>query len=164
MCEIDDICRYIVSGKHAFVGCDSSVRRDDLARKLALDLSDRPYQVIDASNCQSGQQFAVAFADACNALVGAIDTSLPPRRFSLSGMLAEVMQQFSQAERQGFLFINHIDSLIQSQHTFEIEGALRSVMQLHDDVTVVLCGSNEIIDLIGQSDRPFYLSFRIFRL
>jgi len=75
------------------------------------------------------------------------------------------MKHFSEVERQGYLILNNIDSIISLQQTIEVEGPLRSIMQLRHDIAVVLCGSNKIIDkLVGDSHRPFYLSFRVFRL
>ena len=76
----------------------------------------------------------------------------------------DTMALFHESDRQGYLLCNKIDAAIESQSSYEIEGALRSVMQLQNDIAVILCGSNDVIDEIGRSDRPFYLSFRVFRL
>jgi len=51
------------------------------------------------------------------------------------------------------------------QRPIEVEASLRSVMQIYDDVTVVIIASNEMInELVGDYDRPFYMTFRVFRL
>ena len=58
-----------------------------------------------------------------------------------------------------------MDQVIELQRTFEFEGPLRSVMQLYDDVAVAIVASNDIINgLVGDYERPFYMSFRVFRL
>ena len=85
------------------------------------------------------------------------------RRGTVSGYLQDAMQLFQLRGKQGFLIFVHIDRMIASQSSFEIEGALRSAMERYDDIAVVLCGSEATIDEMRQDDRPFYLSFRAFR-
>lgn len=75
------------------------------------------------------------------------------------------MLAFGAAERQGYLILSDIDRPMRMQRTFELEGPLRSVMQLHDDVAIVLIGSNDVINkMVGDNKRPFFMSFRVFRL
>jgi len=160
-----DVASYIQSGEHAFIACDDPNLRNDFVRFLQGTLAGSPIEYIDSDRVSRLRDFAVAIVESCRCLVTTI-ASLPMERTpGIANSLKETMLAFDAAERQGFLIIDNIDSVIEMQRTIEIEGPLRSVMQIHNDVAVVLCGSNRVInDMVGSYDRPFYMSFRVFRL
>lgn len=166
-----EILSYIEVGYHAFIGCDDPGRRDEIVALLKSKLSSNPVECTDGRGLNTYREFAEAMAKDCKKLSAALGIrsriahSLRKRALSISQNLEETMRAFDVTERQGFLILNHIDPIISSQRTVEIEGSLRSVMQLRDEVAVILCGSNDVIDgMVGDYDRPFYLSFRVFRL
>lgn len=161
----EDISNYIQSGEHAFIACDDSDRRNAFVRSLQDNLADSPVGYIDGNYALKLRDFAVAIVESCHRLIGALGVSVKQRDLSIANSLDEAMQVFDATGHQGFLIIDNIDPVIEMQRTIEIEGPLRSVMQLHDDVAVVLCGTNKVInDMVGNYERPFYMSFRVFRL
>ncbi len=162
--DVSEVLEYLSLGHHAFVGCDSTALLKEFEERIRQSIEGAPVVVIDASELVSGEPFSNAMLAALKKLCRLIHKRLPKRLVTLSAYLTATMNFYSDQGRQGFLIINHIETLIQSQGNFEVEGTLRSAMQLQDDVAVVLCGPNKTIDLMGRSDRPFYLSFRIFRI
>ncbi len=123
----------------------------------------QPLAVIDGRESESGKAFSEKLVSACNNLMRAIGEKTALSSLTVSSYLLDAMHLFQMREEQGFLIFVHIDPMIESQGTFEIEGALRSAMERHNDISVVLCGSKTTIDKMRQDDRPFYCSFRTFR-
>ena len=156
--------RYISRGEHAFVAIDCEHRREAFVQELNEALSGQPCVLIDGQNAVSGRPFARALIQGCDQLVESIGIGMEPDNCTVSGHLLATMRLFQAQQQQGYLVFNSIDPMIQSQTIFEIEGALRSAMQHNDHVAVVLCGSEATINEMGGSDRPFYCSFRAFRL
>ena len=158
-----DVIRYISRGEHAFVAVDDLSVRESFVEQLKVGTSDKPFALIDCREASSGLAFNNALVSACNSLATAIGEAGPPNWVTMSGYLLDTMQIFSRRENQGFLVITNIDRVIASQNSFEVEGALRSAMERCDAIAVVLCGSETTITEMGYDDRPFYLSFPIFR-
>lgn len=157
-----DAISYIETGQHAFIAIDEHETRDRFAALLDARLKGQSFAVIDGRESESGKAFSGKLVSACNSLILAIGEKTTLRSLTVSGYLQDAMHLFQSCEKQGFLMFNHIDSMIESQGTFEIEGALRSAMERHNDIAVVLCGSKMTIDKMRQDDRPFYCSFRTF--
>jgi hypothetical protein len=157
-----DAISYIATGRHAFIAIDEHETRNRFAVLLDARLKGQPFAVIDGRESESGRAFSEKQVSACNSLVLAIGEKTALRSLTVSGYLQDAMLLFQTCEKQGFLMFNHIDPMIGSQGTFEIGGALRSAMERHDDIAVVLCGSKTTIVKMCQDDRPFYCSFRTF--
>ena len=170
---VDDVSRftdYVRSGNHAFLASDDAELLIKTVEKLQTTLIGQRSEVVDCVNIKSLSEFASAFGKQCERLVATLGFRARwqywsrHRRFGIANDLREAMNNFAAVEQQGYLTVNRIDGVIDMQKTMEIEGALRSVMQLQHDIAVVLCGSHDTINkIVGDSHRPFYLSFRVFR-
>ncbi len=161
----DEIVRYIRHGYHAFIGCDDPPRCETFVKFLRDALSGDPVECINGSQALNRHDFAVLIVEACQQLVATLGSRFQPSLLGIAPSLEEAMLTFSAADRQGYLILRDIDPAIRMQRTIEFEGPLRSVMQCHDDVAVILIGSNDIInEMVGGYERPFYMSFHVFRL
>lgn len=160
-----DIIRYVQSGLHAFVACDELAKRDHIVQSLQDALDEHPVELIDGGQVLDRRDFALRLVTACQRLVSGLEGPPLQGRPSIAGSLEEAMLRYRDEGRQGFLLLNDMDPVIEMQRTIEFEGPLRSVMQRYDDVAVVLLASNDTINhLVGDYDRPFYMSFRVFRI
>ena len=155
---------YVVSGQHAFVASDEPAELDLFVSDLRKALVDEPIQIVNALETSSNEQFANRVVSACLVLLASINSGLSSAPITLYSYLEQTMLRFGEKNKQGYLVVNHIDTVINRQSTFEVEGAFRSAMQLYDDVAVVWLASRETVLAISRSDRPFYLSFRKFGL
>lgn len=161
----DEILRYIEHGYHVFIGCDDRKTRDSFVDSLQIALDGEIQECIFCGDVSNLRNFATRVVNACQNLVFALGVPSLLRMLSIASSLEEAMEVYSQRSRQGYLILSNMDDVIQMQRTIEVEGPLRSVMQIHDDVAVVIIASNDTIDeLVGDYDRPFYMSFRVFRL
>lgn len=160
----ESIIQYFTNGRHAFVACDDKAVLDRTVHTIEAILAQRPLAVIDASDATDLRSFAEEVVESCSALLQLIGSRLPSGSGSLAAYLGETERLFQKKSRQGFLVINHIDCVLELQKTIEIEAPFREVMQFHDDVAIIWLGTREAVIAMHQSDRPFYLSHRIFWL
>jgi len=134
-------------------------------RALLTALCDNPTVHIRGVEVTDRRDFAVKLVEACQQLVLSIGRKFRPSLSGIAPSLELAMKSFGAKGYQGYIVISEIDSVIRMQRTIEFEGPLRSVMQLHDDVAIIMIGSNTVInEIVGDYDRPFYMSFRVFRL
>lgn len=160
-----DVIAYIRDGYHAFVGCNDPERRDSFVESLQIALDGELQECVFGSGISTHEEFATQVVGVCLRLVAALGVPFLERRPSIATSLEEAMQLYRDRRRQGYLILGDMDRVIEMQRTFEFEGPLRSVMQLYDDVAVVIVASNDIINgIVGDYERPFYMSFRVFRL
>lgn len=163
--ELTDIINYFKGGHHAFVGCDDPDERDKFVEALQVELDGEIQECIVGSGVSNREEFVAKIVIACLNLVAALGVPFLERRPNIANSLAEVMDLYSERARQGFLILSELDRVIEMQQTIEFEGPLRSVMQLQSDVAVVIIASHDTINgLVGDYARPFYMSFRVFRL
>lgn len=162
---------YVEGGDHAFISCDNRVRREQIVKKLQEYVSHDSVERIDCDGIASISEFSDQLASHLEKLVSTLGLRhrlryrFRNRQFGISKDLDEAMKSFRESERQGHLILNNIDAVIELQTGMEVEGPLRSIMQQKHDIAVVLSGTSRVIDkLVGDSHRPFYLSFRVFRL
>ena len=160
----EDVVQYFANGQHCFVACDDEVKRDAVVHTAKKVLSDRSLECIAGDSNANLEEFGISMVAASNGLVSSIGAPTATGRLSLSELLHETMLRFREREHQGFLVVNHVDGILALQHSFEIEAAFREIMQRYNDVAILWIGSSSAILDIGQSDRPFYLSFPIFWL
>jgi hypothetical protein len=159
---VDDALKYFALGQHAFVASDAEAQRNLVVREAKKALSGEPLECISGDSIANLEDFGKSIVAASSGLVSSIGACAAIGRLSLSEVLNETMFEFRERGRQGFLVVNHVDRILALQHSYEIEGAFREIMQRFSDVAVLWVGSNSAILDIGQSDRPFYLSHRIF--
>ncbi len=160
-----DVTNYVQHGYHAFVGCNDPNQYASFVETLQIALDGRIQGCIFCSDISSLRGFAVNVVEACQNLVAALGAPSLNRALGIASSLEEAMEVYSKNSRQGYLILGNMDQVIGMQRTIEIEGPLRSVMQLRDDIAIVIVASNETIDgLVGDYHRPFYRSFRVFRL
>lgn len=163
--EPTDIINYVRSGYHAFVGVDDPNKRDQFVESLQVALDGEIQECITCGDISGRRQFVARIVISCLNLVAALGVPFLEERPNIASSLQEVMGVYSGRGRQGYLILSDMDRVIEMQRTFEFEGPLRSVMQLYDDVAVAIIASNDTINgLVGDYDRPFYMSFRVFRL
>ncbi len=163
--EPADVIDYIQNGYHAFIGCDDGHKCDSFVESLQVALDGEIQKCIACGDLLDCNDFAAELVAACQDFAGALGQSVLQRRLNIASSLEEVMDLYGEGDRQGFLLLNNMDNVIKMQRTYEIEGSLRSVMQIFDDIAVVIVASNDTINgLVGDYDRPFYMSFRVFRL
>ena len=160
--SIKSLCEYVREGNHAFVSCETAAARTHVLDRLQEHLAGIPVQHLAAETISSLEDFGRRYSTSCQDLVAQIGSRITPRS-SVSGWLQAAMVEFEEAGRQGALLISGFDNIVSLQRTFEVEGALRSVMQMSADVAVVIFATEKTLVKIGQDDRPFYLSFPIFR-
>ena len=175
---IDSVAAYVGRGRHAFIACDSSYDLCEVASRLVNALRSKLVAQIHGNQIRSVENFAEAVAKSCSDLQAKLGTMKKLRlpltgakvestypSLSIATNLTATMRIFNAADSQGFLVIRNIDHVVALQNSIEIEGPMRSAMQRHNDIAIVVCGSNNVINkLAGESDRPFYMSFRIFRI
>lgn len=90
---------------------------------------------------------------------------MPDHRRGIASSLEIAMKAYDAANKQGFLVLNNMDPVINMQRRIEFEGPLQSIMQLRNNIAVVIVATKSTIDkLVGDRDRPFFMSFRVFRL
>ena len=161
---------YVLDGNHAFLACDDSELLTRIAEKLKAALIQQPTEFVDCFGIESTSEFSSVFSKRCGCLAKTLGiTSFlryrrRNRRLGIANDLRDAMDMFGSKGQQGYMVLNQFDGVVEMQKTMEIEGALRSVMQLRSDVAVVICASHSTINkLVGDSHRPFYLSFRVFR-
>lgn len=155
---------YVASGQHAFVACDEPAELDQFVSDLSQALVDEPVQIINALEPENNNEFSYRVASACLELLSSIDCGLSREPLGLHDFLEETMLGFREMNKQGYLIVNHIDTVIDRQSNSQVEGAFRTAMQFYNDVAVVWTASRETILAINGDDRPFYLSFRNFGL
>ena len=159
---VGDAIEYFVSGQHAFVASDAEAQRNLVVREAKKVLSGKPLECISGDSIANLEDFGKSIVAASSGLISSIGARPAIGRLSLSELLSETMSKFRERGRQGFLVVNHVDRILALQHSYEIEGAFREIMQRFSDVAVLWIGSNSAILDIGQSDRPFNLSHRVF--
>ena len=166
--EIDvsatDVARYVASGQHAFIACDDSNSRNEIVATIRSTVLGHPLQYVDGNDFTKLGSFAVQISRSCEQLCLSIGSRMSYQGETLTTCLRETAQQFRSKNRQGFLIINNIDGIIALQNTFELEAPFREIMQFYEDLAIVWIGSNATILEMNDSNRPFYLSFRIFWL
>jgi hypothetical protein len=159
---LEDVVQYFASGEHCFVACDDIVVLNQLATSISESLAKERIEVVDGRSVEDLKSFAEAIVECCDNLLNRVGCCFPRNPESLSECLVDTERCYLDKRQQGFLVINHIDCVIEMQKTFEIEGPFREIMQFYDDVAIAWLGSRDSIIAIHQSDRPFYLSHRIF--
>lgn len=161
----DKVIRHVRCGCHAFIGCDDLATGEQFVQALGVALPESPIECVRGGKVANTRDFAVQIVESCQRLVKGIGGRFHPSMSGIAPSLESAMLAFGAAERQGYLILSDIDPPIRMQRTIELEGPLRSVMQLHDDVALVFIGSNDVINkMVGDYERPFYMSFRVFRL
>lgn len=163
--KVIELAQYFSTGRHAFAASDDATQLDLAMARVLESLGDAPNYVIDCRESNDLSEFA---REVDKEGIGQLIADIGVERANLEGILtarlANAMDCFRDHGSQGYLILNHVDSMINLQNTFEMEGAFRGAMQFHDDIAVLWLGSKETIIDINQDDRPFYLSFRIFWL
>lgn len=160
-----DIIKYFLYGYHAFIGCDDPSERDSIVESLQISLDGQIQERIFCEDVSTLTDFATKIVETCQSFVVALGAPSLQRMQGIASSLEEAMKVYGQSNRQGYLILSDMDNVLDMQRTFEIEGPLRSVMQLRDDIAVVILASNDTIDgMVGDYKRPFYCSFRVFRL
>lgn len=163
--EPADVIDYIQNGYHAFIGCDDGNRRESFVESLQVALDGEIQKCIACGDVSDCSDFAAQLVAACQDFASALGQPVLQRRLNIASSLEEVMDLYGKRERQGFLILNNMDKVIETQRTMEVEGSLRSVMQIYDNIAVAIVASNDTTNgLVGDYDRPFYMSFRVFRL
>jgi hypothetical protein len=162
--SVDSVIEYFASGQHAFVASDDEALRSLVVHTAKEFLSNRPLECVAGDSSANLEEFGTSMVTASDGLVSSIGAPAVTGRLSLSELLHETILRFHERDRQGFLVVTHIDRILALQHSFEIEGAFREIMQRYNDVAILWVGSSSAILEISQSDRPFYLSFPIFWL
>ena len=163
--EPSEIIRYVQNGYHAFVGCDRASERESFVEAIQVALDGEIQTFIPCGVVEDRREFVTQIVVACQGFVLALGQPMLERTPSLASSLEETMALYRKQDRQGFLILGDMDRVIEMQRTMEIEGSLRSVMQIYDNIAVVIIASNDTInDLVGDYNRPFYMSFRVFRL
>lgn len=153
---------YYLSGNHAFVACDDKKRATIWVKELEDRILDNVSITLDCTELSTSADFSQALTDHTNSLLKDLGEK-PFVCTQYPGTCLQVLNDLlTRVHSQGYLLLLNIDDVISGQTNFEIEASLREVMQFRSDVAVLIAGSKSTIVAMGQSDRPFYLSFRIF--
>lgn len=161
---------YVLNGHHAFLACDEEGLRHRVITEIQTALTGQISETVECGDIESLSHFSRVLGRRLERLVSrlgfrdSIAYRCRSREFGIAADLDKAMEFFGTAGRQGYLILNGVDRVVNMQRTIEVEGPLRSVMQLKSNIALVLSGSNGTIDmLVGDSRRPFYMSFRVFR-
>ncbi len=163
MTDLKTISDYVCTGRHAFVACVDESMIAELSAALRQNSLDA-YEYCHLGAASNYEEIAELFCTACESLVDQIGLALERDDMAINRLLSATMSHFRARERMGVLFLDALDAVIPRQPPYRFEAALRSVMQRESDVAVVLCGSSTIVDAMAGPDRPFYKSFRRFRV
>jgi hypothetical protein len=164
MNRIRTISNYVRAGAHAIVGCDQREAIESLVATVKADAAELPMSVVSLDLASTEREIAHLIWNGCANLAEQVGALAPESELPIDSCLADTMTRFSAEACQGVLFITGFDRAVRVQQLYTIEGMLRSVMQRANDVVVVLCCSHEVSLEICGPERPFYLSFRRFRI
>lgn len=138
--------------------------------KLQKALNEQIYETVDCAAIDSLPNFSQVLMERFEGLVSQLGVrkklayEIRGQRFGIASDLERAMDIFGETGRQGCLILDRIDRVMGMQSTIEVEGPLRSVMQPKNTIALILSGSHPTINaLVGDSRRPFYLAFRVFR-
>jgi hypothetical protein len=155
---------YYLSGEHAFIACDDAGEMELILGEVRDGLIGRISTQLDCSGLSTFYDFSEALTCCTNEILEQLSVSTLSEIIRPGSSLQVLNEALSKRKSQGYLLIANFDEIVSTQDSFAVEASLREVMQFHSDLAVIIAGSRETIITIGQYDRPFYLSFRIFWL
>lgn len=160
----EKLTEYYLRGDHIFIASDEKSQVEDVLDELEHLLKDSVSISIDCAEISTPYEFAESLTHHTNAVLEAFGAQTVANEQRPGACLQVLNDLLADHKNQGYLLLSNVDDVISGQYSFEVEASLREVMQFRSDVAVLIAGTKATLIKMHQSDRPFYLSFRIFWL